>query len=396
MILLKNCKLIKELVEGYDKEFANILITGDKIAKISECELDIEGIEDIKIIDMENKIVMPGLFDIHVHLTLSGGDTLIDNAKTPVQKTLDAVKFAKDTLKAGFTTIRDVGSTDNVAIELRDAINNNKIVGPNIIASGRILTPTESGNDFFEGLYIEVDNKDEAFKAVRTEMKNGADYIKIMASGAVMNPGGVPGQPIYTQREMENIVEAAKLKNTYVAAHCHGTESIKSAIKAGVKTIEHASMLDDECIEMLKEENSYIVVTLSIINGLVESVPESSEFMKDKAKYIKEALKEGISKAYKEGLKIGFATDQGGTPLVHGTNADEFIYRREFFDMKEIDILKQATIDSAKILGVDENYGSIKEGKIADLVIVNGDPLKDISVMKNKIIGVIKSGKYVR
>ena len=129
---------------------------------------------------------------MHIHLSLSGGGTLIDNAKTPVQQALDAVKFAQDSLMAGFTTLRDVGSYFNVAVELRDAINAGKIVGPNIIASGKIVTPTENGNDFFAGLYNEADGPDEIRKAVREEMKNGADFIKIMGTGAVMNPGGEP------------------------------------------------------------------------------------------------------------------------------------------------------------------------------------------------------------
>ena len=278
---------------------------------------------------------------------------------------------------AGFTTLRDVGSYFNVAVELRDAINAGKIVGPNIIASGKIVTPTENGNDFFAGLYNEADGPDEIRKAVREEMKNGADFIKIMGTGAV--------------------VEAAKFKDTYVATHCHGTRAIKNSILAGVHTIEHASILDDEAIEMLKgNENTYIIPTLNIISGLVESVPESSTFMMAKAKRILECIKVGIRKAYDAGLLLGFGTDQGATPLKHGENGDEFALRKEFWDMKEIDIIKQATINSAIIAGRDKDYGTIKAGKVADIVGVEGNPLEDISRLRNHVEVVVKSGSVVK
>lgn len=392
VLVLKNCNLLTELVEGYDKSSADILIEDGKIADIRECGL----LSDCEEIDMQGKYILPGLFDLHIHLTLSGGDTLVDNFKTPVQQAYDAVKFAQDSLMAGFTTIRDVGSSNNVAVDLRNSINDGKIMGPNIIASGKILTPTESGNDFFQGLYVEADGAEEMKKAVRSIMKDGADFIKLMGTGAVMNPGGEPGQMICTFEEFKAAVEMAKFKNTYVSVHCHGTQAIKNAIKAGIRTIEHASIMDDECIEMLKDSESYIVPTLNILQGLIKSVPESSTFMMAKAAKVMESVKTGVNKAYKAGLMIGFGTDQGATPLYHGENADEFELRRDILGMKEIDILKQATIYSAIIAGVDDKLGSIKAGKTADLIAVDGNPVEDISLMKKGIVNVIKSGKVVK
>ena len=395
MKVLKNCRFIPELMEGYEGTSGDVLVKDDRILKITECADEYP--EDVEVYDMGGKYALPGFFDMHIHLSLSGGDTLIDNAKTPVQQALDAVKFAQDSLMAGFTTLRDVGSYFNVAVELRDAINAGKIVGPNIIASGKIVTPTENGNDFFAGLYNEADGPDEIRKAVREEMKNGADFIKIMSTGAVMNPGGEPGQPIYSLEELKAVVEAAKFKDTYVATHCHGTRAIKNSILAGVHTIEHASVLDDEAIEMLKgNENTYIIPTLNIISGLVESVPESSTFMMAKAKRILECIKVGIRKAYDAGLLLGFGTDQGATPLKHGENGDEFALRKEFWDMKEIDIIKQATINSAIIAGRDKDYGTIKAGKVADIVGVEGNPLEDISRLRNHVEVVVKSGSVVK
>ena len=190
---------------------------------------------------------------------------------------------------------------------------------------------------------------------------------------------------------------AVKFKDTYVATHCHGTRAIKESITAGVRTIEHASLIDDEAIEMLKgNTDTYVVPTLSIIMGLVDNVPESSTFMKAKAQRILDAIKVGIRKAYDAGLVLGFGTDTGATPLFHGENADEFALRRDFWGMKEIDIIKQATINSTTIINKGEEYGTIKSGKYADLVIVDGDPIKDISVLRTNIDTVIKSGKVVK
>lgn len=395
MLLLKNCKVLKELTEGFSGEKCDVLIGNEKIKDIVECGQCKEPVSDV--IDLNGKYLLPGFFDLHVHFSLSGGDTLIDNAKTPVQQAYDAVKFANDSLKAGFTTIRDVGSYYNVAVELRNAINSGKIAGPNMYAAGKIVIATEAGNEFFSGLYSEADGEAEIWKAVRKEMQAGADFIKILGTGAVMNPGGEPGQPIYTVDELKAVVAAAKFKDTYVATHCHGTRAIKESITAGVRTIEHASLIDDEAIEMLKgNTDTYVVPTLAIIMGLVDNVPESSTFMKAKAQRILDAIKVGIRKAYDAGLVLGFGTDTGATPLFHGENADEFALRRDFWGMKEIDIIKQATINSATIINKGEEYGTIKSGKYADLVIVDGDPIKDISVLRTNIDTVIKSGKVVK
>lgn len=395
MLLLKNCKVLPELTEGYEGTSCDVLLEGEKIKGIYACGECAEKVSDT--MDLDGKYLLPGFFDLHVHLTLSGGDTLIDNAKTAVQQALDAAKFAKDSLLAGFTTIRDVGSSYNVAIDLRNAINEGKLAGPNIYACGKIVTATEVGNDFFEGLYSEADGDAQIWKAVRQEMKDGADFIKIMGTGAVMNPGGEPGQPIYRLDELKSVVAAAAFKDTYVATHCHGTRAIKNSIIAGVRTLEHASILDDEAIEMLKgNDKTYIVPTLTIIWGLADSVPESSTFMKSKAKRVLDCVKVGMRKAYDAGLVLGFGTDTGAVPLIHGENGDEFMLRKKFWEMDEIDIIKQATINSATIIGKAEEYGTIKAGKYADLVVVDGDPLKDISVLRNKIDTVIKSGSIVK
>lgn len=395
MLLIKNCKVIPELVEGYEGTKCDILVDDKRIEGIYECGTCNADVDEV--VDAAGKTVLPGFFDLHVHLNLSGGDTLIDNAKSANQQCFDALEYAQRSLKAGFTYLRDVGGYYDTIHALRDAVNNEQVVGPTIKSSGKLIIPTENGNEFFMAMYEECDTVDEIKKGVRKIMAGGADFIKVLGTGAVMNPGSEPGMPLYTDEELQAICDMAKLKDTYVSVHCHGTRAIKQCIKCGVRTIEHASMLDDEAIEMLKGNTvSYIVPTLTILVGMLDSMPESSQFMIAKAKNVINKVKEGVTKAYKAGLTIGFGTDTGGCPAVHGNNADEFILRQEYFGMSSLDLLKQATINSAKIIMVEDDYGTIKSGKFADFVIVDGDPLEDISVLKNNIDTVVKWGKVVR
>lgn len=394
MLIIKNCTLVRELVEGYDLGKADICIEGDRIVDVRPCGKTENG--EAEVVDMAGKYVLPGLFDMHVHLVLSAGDTLVDSWKSPVRQALDGYQFARDSLMAGFTTLRDVGAGHKVAIEIRDSINSGKLTGPNIYACGRIITPTENGNDFFKGMYMEVDSPEGMMKAVRQSMKDGADFIKLMGTGAMMNPGGEPGQTICRDEEYEAIAKAAAFKDTYVAVHCHGTNAMKSAIRAGIRTIEHASVMDEEVVGMLKGSETFVVPTLSATMTLMEELPESSEFMRKKAQKVLESVVNGVSMAYREGLTIGFGTDQGITGLRHGDNGREFELRKELLGMKTVDILKQATIDSARIMGVDDLLGSIKKGKHADLIAVEGNPLEDISIMRNGVCSVVKSGKLVK
>ena len=249
MILLKNCRLIGELTEGFDGEYADIFIEEGIIKEIRKpgrgtpfsCE----------VADLKSATLLPGLFDLHAHLGCFNQRPPEILAKSPLESAFLAYSFAKSYLKQGYTTVRDCGSNYYTAVAVREAIDNGIVPGPRIIASGLIITPTETGNDTFGPLYAEADGVDEVIKACRREFKNGADFIKYMASGAFFNAGGVPGQTIVKFDELRAAVEVAGSKNSYVAAHAHGADSIKLCIKAGVRTIEHASFIDDAGIEML-------------------------------------------------------------------------------------------------------------------------------------------------
>lgn len=394
MLLLKNVNLIKDLTEN-NLEYGDILIEGSKIIEVAPL---IEVKDNMNVIDMDGKYLMPGFIDLHVHLNLSGGDVLYDNFKEKFFMCMESYNFALKSLNAGFTTIRDVGSNYGMVNGIRDAIESIGLVGPRIISSGRIITPTESGNEYFPEMYNECDGVEEAYKCIRKEIQAGADFIKIMASGAIMNPGGEPGSPIYSDEELKKIVDVAKIKGTYVAAHAHSAEAINQCFKCGVRTIEHASLIDEEGINLaLKSDETYLVTTMSAFACMAddEDSDAGAAHINDKIRKFTAKFMISMQNAYDAGVKMGFGTDQGVTGTFHGENADEFIFRKEMFAMDNLDILKQATIYSAEIAQIDDVVGLVKSGLEADLVILDSNPLEDIKVCKTGINSVIKAGKVV-
>lgn len=391
-MLLRNCKLIRELSGNVSYELADIEIENGKIKYVRQAGTNAEYYGET--LDLKGKYVLPGFIDLHVHLGSSAGRTLEDNIRPMATQILDGLKFAQDTLKAGFTTIRDVGSAYGLATGIRDAINNGQVIGPNIIASGKILTPTEIGNDYFEGLYSEFNGYSSAVKEARKEFKGGADFIKVMGSGAFLNPGGNPGTIICLDEELMALEDIAKLKNSYVAIHAHGAEAIKQAIRCGIRCIEHGSLVDKEGIELLKTSDSYIIPTVIAMFTWDDDTKKNKTLWE----YISSLTKEieiSIKAAYNEGLKLGFGTDSGMPDCFHGQNADEFRVRYEIMEMKPLDILLQATKYSAEIINMDHKIGTIEEGKIADLVVLDCDPTRDIISIKDSIDIVIKGGKIV-
>ena len=392
MILLKNCRFIDELTEK-GLTSGDILIEGGLIGEV-DASITPEGF--VTTYDMKGGYVLPGFIDLHVHLSSSGGDVLYDNFTEDYYLCMQSYKYALDTMKIGFTTLRDVGSNNRMVNGIRDYIDSGNLPGPRIISSGKIITPSESGNEYFEKMYVECDGPAEVQKGVREEIKKGADFIKIMASGAIMNPGGDPGSPVYSDEEIIKIVETARLKGKYVAAHAHSAQAIKQCFRCGVATIEHASVMDSECIALaLASKDTSIVPTVTAFMDLVEDTNEDAQFINEKIKSFGEEFKRTLKKAYEAGVVMGFGTDQGVTGSFHGKNYNEFIYRSDVISMKEIDILKQATIYSAAIVGLSHHIGSIHRGKAADLVVLSANPLEDIRACRDNIETVIKNGEFV-
>jgi Imidazolonepropionase and related amidohydrolases len=395
MLVLKNCRLVRALTEGYDEQYGDVLIAGKYIVDIKPSGYEFGG--DCEEIDLEKKTLIPGLFELHAHLYGYIYNPYELQAMSAGKITFGAYSFAKAYLDAGYTTIRDCGSSYNCVAAIRDAVNEGIIDGPRLISSGLIITPTEQGNETFSDLYSEADGPEEVRKACRKELQKGNDFIKLMVSGAFMNVGGDPGIQIADFEEVKAAVDAAKRKGTYVAAHCHGTESIKTAIRAGVRTIEHGTFLDDEVIEMLKNrDDCYLVPTGAIgLYCLDESNQDVPQELLEQSKACVEIETSNINKAYRAGLKLGFGSDID-LQAFRSVPGYEFRARKEYYTFDDLDILLQATKNSAEIAGLGDVAGTIKVGKLADLAVVDGNPDEDIYVMTKPVVHVFRDGKKLK
>jgi len=350
-----------------------------------------------RVIDLGSATLLPGLIDLHTHLTSTGihwEDELLKT--TPGQAALHGAQNARITLMAGFTTCRDMGPTwPFTDIDLRKAIDEGVVPGPRLLASGNYVSPTGGAGDARQfSIYVDVpivknlaDGPDEVRKAVRTNLKQGADFIKILGTGAVLSKGAPPGGQQYSEEEMHVAVEEAARWGRHVAAHVHGTDGIKAAIRAGVHTIDHGSMMDDEAVQLLRTRHAYFVPTLYTSESISAnpSVPESE---KARSRQITEVKDRSFQLVLKAGLPIGFATDAAVVP--HGQNAREFGYRVRL-GQSPADAIASATRIAAEIIGWSDRVGTIEAGKFADLIAVAGDPLRDVTELE-RVTWVMKSG----
>ncbi|MEG0019303.1 MAG: amidohydrolase family protein [Oscillospiraceae bacterium] len=393
MVILKNCRLIKELTENYDGEMADILIDGKLIKDIRPANYNFQV--DCETIDAQGKTVLPGLLDIHAHFNLLSQNVLEMSVQDPATAAFEGYAYAKEYLKQGYTTVRDCGSSYSVGNAIRNAINKDIIEGPRVISSGRIITPTENGNKCFPLMYVEADGANEVQKVCRKLFQDGADFIKCMATGAFYNDGGVPGQTIVTEDEIKMMVEVAKSKDTYVATHCHGTEAIKLCIKCGVRTIEHCSLIDDEGIEMLKNSTTSFMVPTIAIDKVPYDEPETiPEYMWDKINTLTDISHACIKKAYAAGVMMGWGSDLDMENFVKRPGY-EFIARKEMLGFSNLDMLLQSTKYSAIIAKLDDKLGTVKVGKYADLIVVDGNPDEDIYAMTKPLLHILKEGKVI-
>jgi imidazolonepropionase-like amidohydrolase len=379
---LKNCRLIPELTEGYDGNYADVMIDDNVIVKITKPgeEADFSGEE----FDLSGMTLLPGFFDIHAHLFFTDLNLEKLNLRTPAETAYAVLDFAGEYLKQGYTTVRDAGTAYQATAALSKAAKNGKFLVPDIISSGNSLTPTENGNDEFRVIYAVADGPTEVRRQARKQFEAGNQVIKYMVTGCYLNDSGDPGITIATEDELRAAVEIAKMKGSYVMGHAHGAEGIKLGIRAGLHTIEHGSFIDEEGIEMLKNsEDCYLVPTGGV--GLV-SIEDGDENYSDeimyKVKTLEQKEKECINRAYRAGLKLGFGSDLDQEHFVKQPGL-EFLSRTKWYDFEYLDILLQATKYSAQIVGMDDRKGTIKVGKNAELVAVCGNPDEDIFVMQN-------------
>ena len=397
--IIHSGKLIDGVSEN-PKSVFSIIVEKDKIVDVVEGYLD-PGKGD-KAIDLNSYTVLPGLMDMHVHLS---GES---NPKKYLERfTMDlddyayqSISYAKKTLMAGFTTVRDLGGPINNS--LRDAIEKGLVVGPRIFSSGNALATTGGHADPTNGMKFEfagdpgpkqgvVNGLEDARKAVRQQYKNGADLIKITATGGVLSVAKSGENPQFKEDEIREIVETASDYNMHVAAHAHGSEGMKRAILAGVRSIEHGTLMDQEVMDLMIKKNTYYVPTISAGEFVAEKAQIDGyypEIVRPKAKKIGPQLKNTFKKAYGAGVKIAFGTDSGVS--YHGENAKEFRYMVEA-GMSPMEAIISATKTASELLEKEKSLGTVERGKVADIIATECDPLENIDCME-KVVFVMKNG----
>lgn len=377
----------KNLIDGVSDS-----IKKDQLVCIeNETIKSIEAFHDVDGTLYKVDTLMPGLLNCHVHVMDPVG--FGTNKKfTLMEKAFYAQKNCEDYLKSGITTIRNLGTEQNFDLEIKKAIQEGLIKGPHMICSGRVICMT-GGHGCTNG--IEADGVDECRKAARTQLKNGVDVIKVMATGGVMTKGVEPGSAQLTQEEMAAIIEEAHKAGRKTATHAQGTQGIKNALYAGIDSIEHGCDLDEECLTLMKQNHTFLVPTLCAPQCIIDKGIENgvAKYMVDKTIKVKDAHIESLKKAYQQGIQIALGTD-AGTPFNYHDNTAYEMELMAKHNISNMDILKIATYNSAKCLGVEKEYGSIEAGKQADLVCLQKDPLEDISNVR-KIKAVFKDGKMI-
>lgn len=381
-----------------------ILIEGEKIKEVGPLEaLAAKVPRDTPTIDLTDCTVLPGLIDCHTHLAWQPENYTDDTfRKSPIDYAVMAHVYAKRTLEAGFTTVRDLGAQEFIDVALRKAIAAGKIPGPRMQVATLAVGSTGGHNDLvgfspylkFENFSGIADGVDQIRKLIRTEIKNGADVIKLIATAGVLSEEESAAGPEYSQEEMNAVVEEAAMWGKKVAAHAHGAEGIKCAVKAGVASVEHGSLLDDEGIQLMKNHGTYLVADIYGDDYIVAEYSRLGYPQKtlDKEKLLGRMQRENFRRAAKAGVKIAFGTDAGVYP--HGWNARQFAKMVEW-GLTPLQAIQSATINAADLLGWQDRVGSIEPGRFADIIAVRGDPLGDIRVLE-KVDFVMKGGTVIK
>ncbi len=384
------------LLDGTGKETVEnsyMIVEDKRIVALGSGEVPLDNYDNS--VDLSGKTLMPGLINAHVHITMEPvGDPVSIYLKDSAAKTaLRAANNLKKHLFSGTTYLRDLGAPAGIDFDLRDAVNEGLIQGPEFQAAGKCITMT-GGHGWFIGQ--EADGVDETRKATRQQLKAGADIIKIMATGGVMTKGVEPGSPQLTIEEMKASVEEAHKAGKKTATHAQGTVGIKNAILAGIDSVEHGIFLDDEVIQMMVDRGVYLVPTLVAPYFIVENGVEAGipQYAVEKSKYVMEYHMDSFTKAYKAGVKIAMGTDAGTPFNLHDAAPHELKLMVEC-GMTPMDAIVASTKSAADLLGILDDYGTIEEGKFADFLVINENPLDNLDSLFN-IDSIYKLGQKVK
>ncbi len=400
-----HCGQLIDCTDNSVKKEMTVIVDGKMIVEVQKGYADAP--KSASTIDLKNKTVMPGLMDMHVHIEgeISPKRYEENFRMNNADKALRATQYAERTLMAGFTTVRDLGGS-GVNVSLRNAINKGWVKGPRIFTAEKALATTGGHADPTNGVRDDlkgdpgpkegvVNSKEDAWKAVRQRYKNGADCIKITATGGVLSVAASGQNPQFNAEELAEIIKAANDYGFHVAAHAHGKEGMKRAVIAGVTSIEHGTFMDEEVMELMKKHGTYYVPTISAGKSVAEKAAVPGYFPKVvalKAAAIGPQIQDTFAKAYKGGVKIAFGTDSGVSP--HGDNAKEFIYMTEA-GMPVLEAIHSATVTTAALLKKSDVLGTIQKGKYADIIAVDDNPVDNIETMLH-VRFVMKEGEVFK
>ncbi|MGN7400824.1 amidohydrolase family protein [Cytobacillus praedii] len=386
--LLTNCSMI----DGWNDsiiENAFIKIEEGKIIEVQQGEP--KQTEGFEVVDCTGKYILPGLIDCHVHLVWNGSadpQSVIKHEEND-RIVLEAYKHALDTLQLGVTTVRDLGAPDRTVLHVRDVINSNLLAGPTIIASGAPICMT-GGHVHYLG--YESDGADEVRKNTRKVLKEGADLVKVMATGGIYTKGEEPGSVQLTIDELSAAKEEALKKNKKVAAHADGLEGIMNCLEVGIDTIEHGIYADRQALEIMKNQGTFLVPTMAVMRQLTSS-PDIPAFALEKAKQVVEPHFNMLKEAVQIGVKIATGTDCGSPLTPPAYYFDELAIMHEA-GMSPMDVIKASTSVAAECLGIEEQMGRITSGLQADLLIVDKNPLEDLNRLRDEKL-IMKNGVFV-
>jgi len=381
-------------------EDASIIVEDEKIKEVGKA-LDVP--RGAEVIDVAGRTLMPGLIDSHVHLCSNGDPDIMRMIHYPMgMLQLFGYRNALNELEAGFTTVRDMGAPHGFALSLRQAVEARVVRGPRVVAAGKVISMTGGHADFhlasglsYEGMSRIADGVADCRKAAREQLRDGADFVKICSSGGVMSPTDPVDTPQFTLEEIQAMVYEAACVGRTVASHAHGATGIKNAVLAGVKTIEHGSLVDDEAVKLMAQRGCFHVPTLVAGWNIVQQGKEAGipAYAVDKAEEIAHEVRKNAMRSHRGGVKVAMGTDAGTPFNRHGGNAQEITHLVDA-GFTPMEAIVAATKTGSECIGLDKQLGTLEPGKLADLIVVDGDPLRDIKVLEERanILLVLKGG----